>query len=129
MKSRNVTKITLLCEYIAEKFLEWAEYIFYLFKNRREWRSNLTEHYLIYKKHRHKAFVEEFLKERERILSLNRYKMEIKEIDKECDDNNIGKVQLCRKKKIIAQAMLKTKKDDSDNCKLIYWSFDKEEII
>lgn len=126
MRSRNISKTRLFCDYIAEKFLEWTEYLSYLFIKRNEWTSNLTETYEIYKKHRHKPYVEDFLREREKLMKINRYKMEINEIDGICDEETIGRVLLHRKRKIISQATLKTKKSDNENCKLIYWSFDTE---
>ncbi len=126
MRSRNISKTRLFCDYIAEKFLEWTEYLSYLFIKRNEWTSNLTESYEIYKRHRHKPFVEDFLREREKLMKINRYKMEINEIEEDCDEETIGRVLLRRKKKIISRATLKTKKKDNENCKLIYWLFETE---
>lgn len=124
MRGRIVSKTRFICDFIAEKVLEWAEYLFHLFKRRTVWTSNLTESYHIYEKHRNKAFVEDFLKERKRVLNINKYKMEIKTVDEDCDTNTIGEVLLLRKNKLICRATLKTKESDSPDCKLIYWSFE-----
>lgn len=124
MRGRIVSKTRFVCDFIAEKVLEWVEYLFHLFKRRTVWTSNLTESYHIYKKQRNKAFVEDFLNERKRVLNINRYKMEIKTVDEDCDTNTIGQVLLLRKNKLICQATLKTKESDSPDCKLIYWSFE-----
>lgn len=124
MKSRNILKCRYLCDFIEEKLLEFAEHIFYLLKRRRMWTSSLKECYMIYKKQRGKVFVEDFLKERERVSRLNRMKMEIINIEGEEKECIIGKVLLQRKKEIIAQAVLKTKNSDDETYKLIYWSFD-----
>lgn len=125
MKSREIIERVSIRDYIAETLLEWIEYLFYLFKGKRKWSSNLTEVYQIYKKHSREQFVIDFLKERRNILSKNNYKMKQENIDEECNEDTIGRVLLCRKKKIISSAILKTKKSDSSNCKLIYWSFEK----
>lgn len=125
MRSRIISKTRFICDFVTEKFLEWAEYLFHLFRRRTVWTSNLTESYHIYKKHRGVAFVEDFLKERRRVLNINRYNMEIKSVDEDCDTNTIGQVLLHRKNKLICQATLKTKESDSPDCKLIYWSFEK----
>lgn len=126
MKSRIISKTRHFCDYIVEKLLEWREFLYYSFIKRKEWTSNLTESYNICKKQRHKQHVEDFLYERERALKLNRYRMEINEIEQESDEDIIGYVVLHRKKRVISTATLKTKKSDSENCKLIYWSFETE---
>ena len=120
MKSREIEKQRHLSDYVAEKIMEWVEYLLYVFRRKREWTSNLTESYEIYCKYIDKDFVREFLNEREKILKLNRYKMVTKAIPGEGKDGCIGKVILHRKKRVISQAILKTKKND----KLIYWAFE-----
>lgn len=123
MRSSNISRTRFLCDLVAEKFLELVEYLSHIFKNRKEWKSNLTESYYIHSKHRGKPFVEDFLRERARILKTNRYKMETIELHDDCDENTIGRVVLYRKKKAVCEATLKTKESDTPDCKLIYWSF------
>lgn len=124
MKSKIISRTKYVCNYLLETFLEWTEYLFNFFKRKKEWESNLTESYEIYRKHRHKLFVEDFLNERNKALSRNKYKMEIKEIEEDCDENTIGRVLLSRRRKVICQATLKTKESDYSDYKLIYWSFE-----
>ena len=124
MRSREVGKSRHLCDCIAEKCLEWAEHLLHIFRHKREWTSNLTESYQIYDKYKDEDFVKEFLGERSRILKLNRYRMEIKRLPHEGGKNEIGKVLLLRKGKLISQATLKTKSGDTAGSGLIYWSFE-----
>ena len=129
MKSREILRTRQLYEYIAEKIMEWFESLFYAFRRNKEWTSHLTESYQIYDRYHKEPFVENFLAERAKILKLNRYKMEIKKIPEEAEDENtVGRVVLLRKRKIISQATLKTKNSDTESNKLIYWTFDKTNI-
>lgn len=124
MKSKLLDKPKFFCECFFEKCMEWIEFLRYGFIERREWISNLSEHYCIHKEYIEKEFVKEFLNERKRILSRNRYKMIIKIIDEQGEKNIVGKVILYRKKKKIHEATLKTKDADTDVNNLIFWSFD-----
>lgn len=124
MKSRELDKSRHLCDCIAEKCLEWADYLLHIFRRKREWTSNLTESYQIYDKYKDEDFVKDFLGERSKILKLNRYRMEIKRLPHEGGKNEIGRVLLLRKGKLISQATLKTKNSDTAGNRLIYWSFE-----
>lgn len=104
--------------------MEWIVFLFYSLKGKRAWTSNLTESYHIYEKHREKQYTKDFLAAREKVLKLNKYNMEIKELPGG-DLYTVGEVILSRKKKEISRATLCIK--ESDNCenKLIYWKFTK----
>ncbi|MBQ8271082.1 MAG: hypothetical protein IJZ22_07780 [Bacteroidaceae bacterium] len=127
MKSREIGKSRHLCDCIAEKCLEWAEYLLYAFKRKREWTSSLTESYQIYDKYKDEEFVKDFLGERSKILRLHKYRMEIKRLPHEGEKNEIGKVLLMRKEKLISQATLKIKSSDKESNRLIYWSFENNQ--
>lgn len=124
MKSRELDKSRHLCDCFAEKCLEWADYLLHIFRRKREWISNLTESYQIYDKYKDEDFVKDFLGERSKILKLNRYRMEIKRLPHEGGKNEIGRVLLLRKGKLISQATLKTKNSDTAGNRLVYWSFE-----
>lgn len=127
MKKQNGNNRTFFCECFFEKCMEWIDFLRYGVIKRDEWISNLSEHYCIYKEYMEKDFVKDFLNERKRILTNNRYKMYIKEIDEKGDKNIIGKVMLYSKDKFIHQATLKIKdNEDSTPGNLIFWSFEKE---
>lgn len=128
MRSREIWKTRQWCDYVAEKFMEWFESLFYALRRNKEWSSHLTESYQIYDRFRKEPFVENFLAARAKILKLNRYKMEIKSIGGESSDEcTIGRVVLYRKRQVISQATLKTKESDTGSSRLIYWAFDKTE--
>lgn len=124
MESRELSKKKFFCECFVEKCMEWLEFIRYGLIKRDTWISNLIEYYYIHKEHMEKNFVKEFLKEREKILGNNSYKMVIVETDEPAEKNIIGKVMLFRKKQYIHQAILKTKDGGKEG--LIFWSFEKE---
>ena len=121
MKSREIEKHRHLSDYLAEKCMEWIEYLLYAFRRKREGESNLVESYEIYCKYIDKNFVREFLKEREKVLELNRYRMVTKAIAGEGEEGSIGKVVLYCKKRVVSYATLKIKNNDENQ--LIYWSF------
>ncbi len=54
----------------------------------------------------------------------NRYKIEIENIDASADKERVGTVSLYRKKQLVSMATLRTKANDSEENKLIYWEFD-----
>lgn len=127
MKKQNGNNRTFFCECFFEKCMEWIDFLRYGVIKRDEWISNLSEHYCIYKEYMEKDFVKDFLNERKRILTNNRYRMYIKAIDEKGDKNIIGKVMLYSKDKFIHQATLKIKdNEDSTPGNLIFWSFEKE---
>ena len=122
MEGRDLIKSKHFLEYLAEKCMEWIEFLRYSLKGKREWTSNLTESYHIYERHSQKAYIKEFLAARAKILELNRYKMEITELPGGTP-YTVGEVILRRKKKEISRATLCIKESDSNDNKLIYWNF------
>ena len=102
--------------------MEWRDYILTLFKRREKYHSSLIEEYSIKRAFMEQSHVVEFLKEREKAINRNRYRMRIKEEENSYGDSNvIGRVTLLRNKERIDEAKLITKAGDSR--KLIYWSF------
>ena len=128
MKFINLNGILHFFECLIEKCMEWIVYLSYCFGERKEWKSNLSECYCIYKEFIGKEFIKDFLDERERILNKNRYKMQIRILCERGDDDTVGKVILYRKKRAIHQATLKVR-NNSDNSGIIYWSFDNKNNI
>lgn len=123
MKGRVIEKCRNSWIVFAEKCLEWSEYLYNKVRHRDKYHSNLREVYSIKSNYIDEEFVKEFLGEREKIIRLNRYRMEIKE-DKEADNEicTIGTVNLYRKKKFIHKATLVIK--PKEKTRLIYWKFD-----
>ena len=126
MKKSGLNRIRQICECFAEKCMEWIHSLCYSFTMNEEWHSNLSEHYCIYKDYINKEYVKEFLRERERIINRNRYKMHIEVIDETGAPNIVGKVVLRRKKRVIHQATLKVS-NYKEKEGMIFWSFDKQE--
>jgi hypothetical protein len=109
---------------LLEKILELAEHLKYKLKWRRYYASNLIEIYHINRRFINEDFVQDFLKQREKIIKGNRYKMSVRESSLENGENIIGEVRLYRKKKFIHKATLITKGEEC-NSKLIYWKFEE----
>ena len=125
MKSEAMKRAWRICEFVAEKCLEWWEYLLSTVKRERNgWTSNLSEVYRIHSNRRGTPYVEEFLERRKRNMLPNRYKIEIENIDASADKERVGTVSLYRKKQLVSMATLRTKASDSEENKLIYWEFD-----
>lgn len=125
MKSRVMEKCRNRWSILAEKCLEWAQYFWSQVTVSNEYSSNLTEEYSIKSEFLKKDYVKEFIKEREKAIKRNRYRMELKETDKPTDESNtIGYVTLYRKKDIVDRATLVIKPGEST--RLIYWKFEKQ---
>lgn len=123
MKSKVISNCKHVYEILIEKIMEFTDYLKFKFKRQDEYRSNLVEVYNISKKYINEEFVQEFLKERQKCVGPNRYKIEIRTYDNEESEEKIGEVVLSRKKKIIEKATLVIKRNIPDSEKLIYWKF------
>lgn len=125
MKSRVIEKCRNSWSVLAEKCLEWTQYFWDQFTVSNEYCSNLTEEYSIKREFLKEDYVKEFIKEREKAIKQNRYRMELRETDDPASDNcTIGYVTLYRKKDIIDRAALVIKPGEST--RLIYWKFEKQ---
>jgi hypothetical protein len=76
-----------------------------------------------YEKYLDKDFVNAFLREREKNIGPNRYKIKIVPDPTPADEEVIGEVVLMRKNKVIEKATLITRTNIPDAEKLIYWKF------
>ncbi|MBO7229849.1 MAG: hypothetical protein J6V20_00340 [Bacteroidaceae bacterium] len=123
MKSKVISNCKHVYEILIEKIMEFTDYLKFKFKRQDEYRSNLVEVYNISKKYINEEYVQEFLKERQKCVGPNRYKIEIRTYDNEESEEKIGEVVLSRKKKIIEKATLVIKRNIPDSEKLIYWKF------
>lgn len=112
------------CECFFEKCKEWAEFLKNGFVKRDDWVSHLIEYYHIHSDCIEEEFVKDFLKEREKILCHNNYKMVVKTIPEKSDGKTIGRVELYRKKHFIHAATLLCDMEKKE--KVIYWSFKNE---
>ncbi len=129
MRSRVIGKCIDLIEVCSKKIREWV----ILLKGRcappGRKVSNLTEEYIIRERYAGEMFVKDFLSERTRNTMLNRYNIEVRTTAESLDEDTceemttIGKVRLMRKKKIIDEATLITKKGEGD---IIYWKFKQQ---
>ena len=126
MRSRVIGKWRSIIEMLAEKIREWLNKLIEKSIPRKQQWSNLVEEYTIYEKFSGEPFIREFINQRTRNAMFNRYSIEIKSCDtKGVGDNyteEIGKVRLMRKRKLIDEATLIIKKGERN---MIYWKFDK----
>ena len=129
MKSSVIRKCINLYQILAEECMEILEHLWYCLKGKRNYKSNLIEQYSIKPEFMEKEYVKIFLRERENIISRNRYRMTVKE-EKETgnsdgdSDNVIGHVRLFCKRRFIHQATLVIKPDTERHTGLVYWKFD-----
>ena len=126
MRSRVIGKWRSIIEMLTEKIREWLNKLIEKSIPKKQQWSNLVEEYTIYEKFSGEPFIREFINQRTRNAMLNRYSIEIKSCDtKGVGDNDteeIGKVRLMRKRKLIDEATLIIKKGERN---MIYWKFDK----
>ena len=125
MNEKELTKKTSILEQLAEKCLEWYEYLRnLLFRNNREWCSHLVEYYCMHKSYAEQDFVKQFLNERMDVLKRNRHRMVVNIIPDDSDQSIVGKVLLYNRDKYIHEATLKIRQPfTGDN--IIFWSFEK----
>lgn len=126
MRSRVIGKWRSIIEMLAEKIREWLNKLIEKSIPRKQQWSNLVEEYTIYEKFSGEPFIREFINQRTRNAMFNRYCIEIKNCDIEGasddDTEEVGKVRLMRKRKLIDEATLIIKKVERN---MIYWKFDK----
>ena len=126
MRSRVIGKWRSIIEMLTEKIREWLNKLIEKSIPRKQQWSNLVEEYIIYEKFSGEPFIREFINQRTRNAMFNRYCIEIKNCDIEGASSDyteeIGKVRLMRKRKLIDEATLIIKKGERN---IIYWKFDK----
>lgn len=128
MRSRILTKSRHVIDCITEKIMEWIETIRNLAGKQRDEYSNLTEVYTIKGDVSESSYIQNFLKERFRIIRQNRYRMSVR-IDNfynESMPGEIGKVTLYCKERYVDEAILVTKAEENSENRLIYWKFKKK---
>ena len=126
MRSRVIGKWRSIIEMLTEKIREWLNKLIEKSIPKKQQWSNLVEEYTIYEKFSGEPFIREFINQRTRNAMFNRYSIEIKNCDIEGasddDTEEVGKVRLMRKRKLIDEATLIIKKGERN---IIYWKFDK----
>lgn len=128
MRSRILTRSRHVIDCISEKIMEWIENFRNLAGKQRDRYSNLTEVYTIRGDVSELGYVQDFLKERSRVIRLNRYRMSIRTDNfyEETVPGEIGKVTLYSGEKYIDEAKLVTKTGEDAANRLIYWKFNKQ---
>lgn len=125
MRSRILSKSRHLLDSVTESILEWMEHLYRSIVRNYSKCSNLTETYTIRDSVSRSTYVQNFIKERARIIGMNHYRIAINiEHEYKCKyPNEIGKVTLHRKNRVIDEARLVTKENENEERKLIYWKF------
>lgn len=130
MKSSIINKCRNVYVAFAEKCMEIFEHVRLMFIQEKEHKSNLIERYSIKKEYMNEDFVLQFLKDRQRIITRNRYRMSITEEEEKGEEKNeevvIGHVTLFCRKKFIHKATLITKPTCNNTSRLVFWKFEKE---
>ena len=124
MESREISRGQPFITGIIEYCKRFVNYILHIFKKKDEWKSNLTERYIVYREYSNEEFVKTFLANRKIQLHHCHFELKITEKPKDAAETAIGEVILSRKKKEIAKATLCTKECDGEE-KIIYWKFNK----
>ena len=123
MKGKVINNCRYVYGMLVEKIIELTDFLKFKLRRTNEYRSNLVEIYNISKEYIDKEYVQEFLKERQKCVGPNRYRIEIRTYDNENSEEVIGRVTLMRKSKIIDNATLVIKRNIPDSEKLIYWKY------
>ena len=123
MKSKVINNCRYVYGMFVEKIMEFVEFMKFEIGRKNEYRSNLVEIYRIKEIYLKSDFVLEFLKQRQKAVGPDRYKIKIENGYTGGDENVIGEVVLMRKNKLIEKAQLLTTANLPDNEKLVYWRF------
>ncbi len=123
MKSKVINNCRYVYGMFVEKIMEFVEFMKFEIGRKNEYRSNLVEIYRIKERYLKSDFVLEFLKQRQKAVGPDRYKIKIENGYTGGDENVIGEVVLMRKNKLIEKAQLLTKANLPDSEKLVYWRF------
>ena len=123
MRSKVINNCRYVYEMFIEKIMEFANYIKLELWRNDEYQSNLVEIYKIKDKYLNNDFVKGFLKERQKSIAPDRYKIEIIADHTVGNEEVVGEVMLMRKNKLIEKAQLLTNPRVPDSEKLVYWKF------
>lgn len=123
MRSKVMNNCRYVYEVFIEKIMEFTEFLKCKIRLTDKYKSNLVEIYKIKERYTNKEFVKEFIKERQKTVGPDRYKIEITTDYTPDSEEVIGEVILMRKNKVIEKAQLVTKPNIPSADKLIYWRF------
>ena len=123
MRSKVINNCRYVYEMLAEKIMELTEFLKFEFGKSDEYKSNLVEIYKIKEKYLESGFVKEFLKERQKVIGPDRYRIEIVIDTTPGEPEEIGEVMLMRKSRLIDKAQLTTNTNVPENERLVYWKF------
>ena len=122
MKGRVLEKCRNNLGVFYEKCMEWVAFIKARLTLSSRYHSNLVEEYTIKSRYMNCGFVHDFLSERQKIVTRNRYRMQVKEWHTtNPSDDVIGYVTIYRRRELIDRATLIIKPGEKE--KLIYWKF------
>ena len=124
MESREISRGEPLIGRIIGYLKRFVNHLLHLLKKKDEWKSNLTERYIVYREYSNEEFVKTFLANRKMQLHHCHFELKITEKPKDAAKTAIGEAILSRKRKEIARATLCTKECDGQE-KIIYWTFNK----
>ena len=123
MRSRILSKSRHLLDSVTESILEWMEHLYRSIVRNYSKSSNLTETYTIRDSVSRSTYVQNFIKERARIIGMNHYRIAINiEHEYKCKyPNEIGKVTLHRKNRVIDEARLVTKENENEEMEIVLY--------
>lgn len=125
MKNRRKQNVRKRLAAICEQAFEWCSHFSYIIFGKKGFHRSITVNYSISKKWIEEEFVREFLEEREKTASINRYKITVNSEYTGSESDEIGIVMLCRKKRCIEQATLLAGKETGGGKRIIHWKFNK----
>ena len=123
MKGKVINNCRYVYGMLVEKIMELTEFLKFEIGRTNEYKSNLVETYRIKERYINNSFVQEFLKERQKTVGPDRYRIETIIDHTPGDEEIVGEVTLMRKNRLIEKALLITKPSAPDAEKLVYWRF------
>lgn len=126
MKTNVLDKLRTLSDIVREKSLEWIEYLVHIFTTQENGCRHLCEEYSMKRESMEEDYIKEFLKERERIIASNGYRMQLDSSYVSSKSEEIGIVVLRSKGRYIDHATLMAGPPTDKGNRIIYWNFDKK---
>ena len=123
MRSKVINNCRYVYEMFVEKIMEFTEFLRFELGRDKKYKSNLVEIYKIKERYMNSEFVKDFLKERQKAIAPDRYRIEITTDYTPDSEDVIGEVMLMRKNKLIEKAQLITKPNIASAEQLVYWRF------
>lgn len=129
MKNRRNNLLKQFGACVWENLLEWKEFIRNTFFRRKNGESNLVEVYSIKAEIFNEEYIKDFIKEREKLANINKYKIKTDCTFASANSNEIGKVTLYCRERYIDHAILTKGPLTGDKSRIIYWNFENKEKV